>query len=347
MRHRCLASFIVFILFFTIYGFISFGVLRSVTTAKFLNSALASSNFYNNLQELANSLADSSGEQNFQGQIFIKLFGQLIEPADLRAQVEKNSTVFIEYLRNENSSLGVSFDLRNLKNAVKIKSGIVLPPIVAEEVKTLPICEANQQPSQEINCIPADKSQVDFTNQLMENYNPDDLLKMLPDQFVLSDYIKDPAETFHGPRLFYTIIKIGFYVDLILSFIFIFFLILLGKSNPASIFRWAGAALMIPGAVSLLEVFLSKPLANIATQQIYAGMKHESIKFASPLIDAISANSLQIALIYSGAVFFLGLILIIISYIVPHDIVPHKDSPAAIPPPAQPTPGTGGLTEAK
>jgi len=344
VRHRCLASFIVFILFFTIYGFISFGVLRAVTTAKFLNSALASSNFYNNLQEFANSLADSSGEQNFQGQIFIKLFGQLIEPADLRTQVEKNSTAFIEYLRNEKSTLGVSFDLRNLKNAVKIKSGIVLPSIVTEEVKSLPICEAGQQPSEEINCIPADKSQADFATELMENYNPDDILKMLPDQFVLSDYIKNPTQTFYGPRLFYIVIKIGFYVDLILTLIFIFFLILLGKSNPASIFRWAGAALMIPGAISLLEVFLSKPLANLATQQIYAGMKHESIKFVSPLIDAISANSLQIALIYSGAVFFLGLILIIISF-----IVPHKDIPPASTPPTSPTPnaGGGGLTEAK
>jgi len=173
MKHRCLGSFIVFVLILTVYGFITFGVLRSITTAKFLNQALSSSNFYNNLHNFANSLADGSENQSFQSKIFIKLFGQLIEPADLKAQVEKNSIAFVGYLSNEKQTLDVSFDLRNFKSAITLKSGIVLPPIVTEEVQNLPICEANQQPSAEINCLPADTSQADFVKKLMENYDPE------------------------------------------------------------------------------------------------------------------------------------------------------------------------------
>jgi len=342
MKHKCLASFIVFILFFTIYGFVGFGVLRAVTTAKFINNVLSSSSFYNNLPDFANTLAESSENQNFQLKVFIKLFGQLIEPADLKAQVEKNSAAFIGYLSNKKSSPDVSFDLKNLKSAVKIKSGIVLPSIITDELQNLPICEAGQPVSEEINCLPANTSQADFASQLMQNYDPEDILKMLPDQFVLTDYIKNPAQTFSVPRLFYTILKIGFYVEIILSLIFIFFLILLGKDNPSSIFRWTGAALMIPGGLSLIETFLSKPLANLAAQQIYTGLKHQAIQFVSPLVDAITSSSVNITLIYSGAVFFVGLILIIISF-----IVPEKDTSVPIPQPAKPTTVTGGLTEAK
>lgn len=348
MKHKCLGSFIVFILFLTIYGFISFGVLRAITTAQFLNQALASANLYNNLDDLTNSLSESIENQNFQLKILIKLFGQLIEPADLQTQVEKNSLSFIDYLKSEKQTLDVSFDLKNLKSAITLRSGIVLPPIITEELKNLPICEANQPVSKEINCLPADTTQADFAQKLMENYNPDDILKTLPDQLILTDYIKNPAQTLYGPRLFYTILKIGFYVDLILSLIFIFFLILLGKDNPSSLCRWIGAALMIPGGLSLIETFLSKPLANLATQQIYTSLKPESIQFVSPLVDALTSRSVNITLIYAGAVFFLGLILIIISFIVRNvRNVPPKTT-ASSPPPAQPpTPATGGLTEAK
>jgi len=340
MKHRCLAVFIVFVLFFTIYGFITFGVFRAISTARFLNQAFASSNFYNNINEFANSLAAGSENQGIQSKIFIKLLGELIEPADLKAQIERNSTVFIGYLKNEKSTLDVSFDLKKIKSSIKLESGIILPPIITDEIKNLPTCEGGQPTTEKIDCIPANTSQVDFANQLMKNYNPDDLLKMLPDQFVLADYVKNPAQTFYGPRLFYTIIKIGFYLDLILSLIFIFFLILLGKNETASVFRWTGVALMIPGGVSLIEFFLSKPLSSIATQQIYAGLKHESIKFISPVVDAVTSGSTHITLIYSGTVFFLGLILIIISF-----IVPHTDTPVPLPQP--PKPSTGGLTEAK
>jgi len=344
MKHKCLGSFIVFVLIFSIYGFINFGVLGAITTAKFLNHALSSSNFYNNLPNFANSLAESSENQSFQSKIFIKLFGQLIEPADLKAQVETNGTVFIGYLRNERPTLDVTFDLRNLKTAVKAKSASFLPPIITDELKNLPICPADQAPREAIDCIPANATQSDFANQLMKNYDPDDLLKMLPDQFKLADYIKNPAQTFYGARLFYTILKIGFYVDIVLSLIFIFFLILLGKDNPSSIFRWTGVALMIPGGLSLMESFLSKPLANLATQQIYTGLKHESIQFVSPIVDKIISGSTQIILIYSGAVFFLGLILIIISFIMRN--IPQKVV-ASTSPVQTPSSTTGGLTEAK
>jgi len=101
---------------------------------------------------------------------------------------------------------------------------------------------------------------------------------------------------------------------------------------------------MIPGGLSLIGSFLNKPFANLATQQIYTGLKHESIQFVSPLVDKIISGSTQTTLIYSGAVFFLGLILIIISFIMRN--IPQKVV-APTPSAQTPTPTTGGLTEAK
>src|SRR3990167_7192082 len=96
MRHRCLASFIVFILFFTVLGFIGFWQTKLILNAKFTAQFLEKTKIYTNLNKIGTELANSAEDK--ESKQIISSINQAIDPVWLKKQINTNLPPFFDYL---------------------------------------------------------------------------------------------------------------------------------------------------------------------------------------------------------------------------------------------------------
>src|SRR3972149_9567875 len=166
MRHKCLAALIVFVLFFSVSGFISFWEIRYLTKpeSNFLPKILDQSGFYGNLDKLTTSIfKDMDQKSNPQTEILIKLISSSLEPIYLKQQVEKNYQPFLRYLNRKTAKPEVVFDLRPFKNLMRENTPDNIENYAAEVVNKLPACEGDIAPTSEKEqeapaCLPQNTS---------------------------------------------------------------------------------------------------------------------------------------------------------------------------------------------
>lgn len=338
MKHRCLASFIVFVLFFSILGFMGFAQVRLILTAKFVSNFLEQSQIYNHLGQIGQQAADSTKDTQSKASILTITSG--LDPVWVEREVNKNLKPLFDYLWGKTPQLNIVIDTRPFKTSLPANFGTSLD----EMLKSLPDCPATQASTTPANetsppCLDAN------TRANLQT------LSQMPNTINVSDYLKNPDQVFGRTKLSFTIIKIGFWGGLILSLILIGVLVLLGRGWWPSIPRWTGLGLVLPSGAALLSNLVWRLAQPSLEKQFLATISPQTLPIVQPIISAFSSQAFTSGVILAGSIFALGLILIILSYALPHppEPKPAAAAPAAPTPPQpnNPSSSPGGLTEAK
>ncbi|MEK7143127.1 MAG: hypothetical protein AAB785_02865 [Patescibacteria group bacterium] len=338
MRHKCLAALIVFVLFFSVSGFISFWEIRYLTKpeSNFLPKILDQSGFYGNLDELTASIFQNQSTQNNpQTEILTKLIASSLEPVYLKQQVEKNYQPFLSYLNRKTIKPEVVFDLRPFKNILRQNAPEKIENYTDEIIDKLPVCEEDivptDQKEQEMPaCIPRNTTPDTYKQQIVKNLSPNELLKDVPDQYNLATDLKDPEKTFFKTKIVFLIFKIGFWGNLILTLILIGCLYLLSRPWWRSFLGWTGWTLIFPSGSIMLLNFFAGFMQKITADQLNLVQNKELILLLQPLLDKTTENTLALSYRLSGVILGLGIILVIISFFLP--------KPPPVPKPTPPVP---------
>lgn len=320
MKHKCLASFIVFLLFFSISGVIGFYQIKNITSAEFIKKTLSDSDIYKNIGNLViESLKSQPKDPEMldrQNNFYIKALSKDIDPSWAKKEVEKGITSFVDYISEKKLSSDITFDLSDYKKNLPEN----FREAFYEELKTLSVCPAGEQPKQEIpECIPEGTTPEQIASLLTQE-DINSFVNEVPDNLNLSETIKKSEQTFHRIKLAYKIIKYGFVASILLSIILLIILILIGLPSWSSIFRWTAVALLIPSGLNLLMDgiwFLIRPSIE---QQLMSGLNSSIGPYLAPIISSLDKNLLLPGLYISGLIFIIGLVLLIISYIIPRPI---------------------------
>lgn len=325
MRHKCLAVFIVSILYLSISTLIMFAEVKDLTQAKTLTKVLSRSGIYEKLpQYIETALV---GQDDPQIKAFSKSIAQSLDPKFIQSEVEKNAEPMLSYLKGQQNIPNISFDLRPFKSQLRA----TLPDIMLEEIKNLPSCGSSTElkTGEEMpNCLPVGASPEQFQSELLKADSTEDLINQIPDTYGLQQ-IKNPDQVFAQAKLAFKIINYGYIVSLAFSVLMIVFLILLGLDWWPSIFRWVGWGLFLPGFSMLLFTFISLAIPKILLGKYGQNLDPEIIQMVNPVIEALNQATKSISLLYSGVITVLGFVLAILSYVLPHPPEPKS----------KPTPG--------
>lgn len=329
MKHKCLAAFLVFLLFFTISGIIGFYQVQKLTSPDFVVQTLNESGIYNNLDNLGDLLAQSNKEQSPQSKMFFRALTKNVDPNWVKSQIETNMPLFTNYLSGKNQTLDIVFDLTKYKQNLPAS----LKQAIEETAKELPSCQEGQPQTQDNFpiCLPQGTTPEQITAQISPS-NLQSLVNEIPNTYKLSDAVKNPEKTFYGPRLAYKILNIGFIALIILTIIFLGLLAILGLSYWPALLKWIGLALVLPAGLNLLldGIFI---LTQISIQNsILKGVNPQFLPIMTPIIESLNRNLMKPGFLISGIIFGVGLILIILSYAIPHLPEPKIAKPSAPPP---------------
>lgn len=350
MRHKCLAMFLVFLLYFSITGVMIFWELKVITTSTFLTKVFKEANVYQNIAKLTNTLFS---ENNLQSKVIIQYYAENIPANYLQSELEKNLKPFLAYLNGETRELNVVFDLKPLKAGLEENTG-KLNDLSFAEVEKLPVCtkeeeqmlisqtnqnegSAESQPM-EISCRPEQISTGAMSTEIANEAGSEIMKNPLPDSYNLGTSLKNPEKTFKNAKIGFKIIRWGFWFNLILTLILFGLLALLGKSWWPSIPRWIGWSMIIPaGPLLLLNLFWSF-FEKIIQNKFASGFDPQIYNSFNPLFEIINQKTITASLWVSGIITGIGLILVILSYALPHPPEP-KPVLKPTPKPAQ-TPST-------
>jgi len=340
MKHKCLASFLVFLLFFTIAGIIGFYQVQKLSSANLLIKILNESGIYNNLDSLGNILEQSNRDQSPQSKIYFLALAKNIDPNWVRSQVEVNLPLLMDYLNSRNSNLDITFDLRKYKENLPEN----FREAIAETASDLPPCQEGQPQTQDNfpTCLSAGVTPEQISTQISAA-DIQSLVNEVHDTYKLSEVVKNPDKTFSQAKLILKILNIGFIASVILSIIFLGLLAILGLSYWPAILRWIGFALALPAGLNLAMDGIWQLVQGSIQDQFIKGFNPDYLPIINPLIGSLSRNLLKPGFIISGIIFGVGLVLIIISYAIPHPPEPEgqtKQTPSSSPP-------DSGLSEAK
>ncbi|MCL5407279.1 MAG: hypothetical protein M1429_02175 [Patescibacteria group bacterium] len=337
MRHKCLAVFLVSILYFSISGLIMFAEVKDLAKASTLVKVLAQSGIYNKLPQYAQTL--TSTQDNPQSKALTQGIAQAIDPKFIQSEIEKNAGPFLAYLNGQQNVPNIGFDLRPFK--AKLRT--ILPDIMLDEIKNLPPCSSSietQTNEAMPTCLPQGASSDQLQAQLSKANSTQDLINQIPDTYGLQQ-IKNPDQVFGRAKLAFKIINYGYWISLIVSVLMIIFLILLGLSWWPSILRWVGWGLFLPAASMLLFTFISLALPKILLGKYGSNLDPQIIQLTNPVIEALNQTTKTISLLYSGIITGIGFVLLILSYVLPHPPEPKppvKQVQPQSPPASTPAP---------
>lgn len=315
MKHKCLAVFIVFLLFFTISGIIGFYQVKKMINPQFVIINLNQSGIYNNLDILGDILAKSGKEQNPQSKMYFRALSKNIDPTWVQSHVEVNLPLFTNYLCKKTPTLDVVFDLTKYKENLPAS----FQEAILETSKELPTCEAGQPQTQDNfpTCLPHGTTPEQISSQITAA-DIQSLVNEIPDTYKLSDSIKNPEQTFRGAKLAFTILNIGFIALIVLSIILLGILALMGLSYWPAIPRWLGLALVLPAGLNLILDGVFSLVQTSVQSSALKGINPQYLPIVTPILETLNRNLMKPGFIISGLVFGVGLILIILSYAVPH-----------------------------
>lgn len=320
MRHKCLAVFIVIILYFSVTSLIVLAEIRTLVKADTITTILAKSGIYGKLPQYAEAIFSTG---NLQTKILGRSISEALEPKFVQSEVEKDLGLFLKYLNGNGPVPNIGFDMVPIKTKLKT----TIPDVTLEEIKNLPSCEGDTSQDENgiLTCRPTSASDAQLMATLNNANSTQDLINQIPDTFGLQQ-IKNPDQVFHRAILAFKIINYGFWISLIVSLLMIFFLVLLGRSWWPSILRWTGWGLFLPAVSMLLFTFISLAIPKILLVKYGSQIDPEVIKMINPVIDALNQASKSISLLYSGIITGLGFVLLLLSYVIPHPPEPARNS---------------------
>lgn len=324
MKHPVLGVFIIIFLFLSISVTLTGWQLKKTTSAKFIIKTLDQSGLYNNLPKLVDEAFSSS--QNGSDAIAFKIISTAVEPTYLKTQVEKNLPNFMAYLNGKRATPDVEIDFRPIKAAVGSKSLAELEDIISQAMVALPTCTGSEDTSngQIANCRPETMDAGTASASMAENLKNNPLLGASPDTYNLAQNIADPDTYFANAKASFKVLNITFLVSLIISIVLLTLLFLMGLNPWQAGLRWTGYALMLPGAFHLVVSLVGKASINPGLTACASKVNPTTAALLKPVIAVFANNIFNISMFYAGILFFLGLVMIILSYIF-HAAIPEKE----------------------
>ena len=289
--------------------------MKKITGSDFLMDTFDKSGLYTNLPGIVSeSFKNMKGstEENIAFQIISKA----VEPKYLKTQVDTNLPLFIDYLNGKRETLDVKLDLKPFKAAMLNQTPAEIQKTIAEALKTMPVCTSTQDPNDpNANCRPASMDPTTSASSMASTFKSNSFVGEVPDDYTFQQNIQNPDAYFSSAKRSFRILNIAFLVSLILSFILIGILVLMGKSVWPSILRFLGFALVLPSGLQLIIVVIGKASLNPLISACVAKASPSMANLLKPVISVFANNIFNVTLLYAGIVFFVGLMMIILSYI--------------------------------
>lgn len=316
MKHPYFACLIVVLLFFTISAFLYAVQFKKLTSARVILETFDKSNVYNELPKMVDQ-AFKSPKSKVEEAIIFKAVSLAIEPKYLRTQVETNLPPFVDYLNSKTDTLNVNVDLRPFKNNFSMTVPQNLAKVVADSIGELPKCDQpqNVKTGELPQC--QEGSTAEISKQAQEiagTFNYKDFLGGVPDTFKFSDS-NSSDQTFNSARKTFKVLNIVFIFSAALSLVFLLILFLIGLSNIISALRWTGLALVIPSGVHLIITLVGKASINPILSACVSKTNPTLGNILKPVVDVFATNFFFVTILYGGIIFFIGLVMIILSFI--------------------------------
>ena len=144
---------------------------------------------------------------------------------------------------------------------------------------------------------------------------PAEAVTSIPDNYTLNQESANANNVFRQAKRSFHVLNLAFLISGILSLLLIGVLVLMGKSFWPSILRWTGFALLLPAALQLIIVIIGKASLNPAIKACVAKASPTMANLLKPVIAVFANNIFNVTMLYAGIVFFISLVLIVLSYI--------------------------------
>jgi hypothetical protein len=315
LKHTCAAVFIVFLLFFSISFALSTGQLKKITSSDFLIKTFNESGLYTNLPGIvAESFKNKPGTST--DSIAFQVISQAVEPQYLKTQVDTNLPLFIDYLNGRKKTLDVKLDLKPFKAAMLNQTPAEIQKTITDALKAMPVCSSTQDPNDpNTNCRPTNLDPTSAASAMASTFQTNPFLSQVPDSYTFQQSIPNPNAYFSNAKRSFRVLNITFLITSILTLILIGILSLMGKSDWPSIFRWTGFAFILPSGLQLIVVVIGKASLNPLISACVAKASPTMANLLKPVIAVFANNIFNIIMLYAGIAFFVGLVMIVLSYI--------------------------------
>jgi hypothetical protein len=314
VHNKCLGVFLIFLAFpFVVLSILELSFFRDFTRSQFYKTILKQSNSYQGTSNLI-------GKNEVPSQTnIVSMLSQSINAQWLQANTEQNLDNFFAFLNGKTSQANLSINLSSLKanlkpttdvpqdvinlipNQLSIDSYQTFLTNLEQEIKKQSAGDAisTQMAQQDISNI---QNQIQNTNNISGQYQNN--LNNIKRGFFLS--------------------KIVGFAILAVTLLLLLFIGLAARTDISAVTRWIGNALVYPAGLMVVFFYIlgrGSPLCIKAINNLNASADIKNILrgIGSSAIQNISLDGMKIA----GAFFIGGLILIIISYLIP---IFHKKS---------------------
>ncbi len=198
----------------------------------------------------------------------------------------------------------------------------------------MPTCQEGQPTTQDgfPSCLPQGTTPEQVSSQISAA-EIQSLVNEIPDTYKLSEGIKNPEKTFSGAKLGFTIMNIGSIILIVLTIILLGLLVILDLTYWPAMLRWAGLALVLPAGLNLLLDGIFFLTQTSIQNSVLKGVNPQFTPIVMPIIETLNRNLMKPGFLISGIIFAVGLILIILSYALPHppEVKPTPPQPVQNP----------------
>lgn len=320
MKHKCLGLFISFLLFLSIISFVGLVQVKSLLNAKVFLQILDQAKIYEKITDIGKQINQTAGPDDSTLQkTIINAYSKSLDPDWTRKIVSENIPQFFDYLNNKTKTLNISIDLAHFKANLTNN----YPDAAREEISALPACGQDQtfKENEIPDCLPAGTS-ADQANASITSGDFDELIAEVPNIY----QITEQNQTIKHIKRDFDIINYGFWVLLVFCLLMVLLLIFLGRGDWPAIFRWSGTSLVVPSALLIVLDILYYFANSYFAKLLQSGAGENFASFSLPIIAVINQKLTSIGLFVSGAILLAGIVLIIVSYLLPKPAVISKPS---------------------
>lgn len=293
MQNKCLGVFLVVLAIPFVSASILMLALRPLNSADFYKKILNQTNTYQKLAQNP-ALSQSPKENNFLGFLLYNANADWYQ-----ANIEKNLDALFGFLNKENSRLEVGIPTDLLKKNVAANSQF--PPQLLSAVPDELTTTTYLQLVKEMSKIAGNAAGGEFEKGVQD-------ATRLDQQFQQNSQV--------GQK-FYSYSKLSGFLVYILTLLILLCIALAARCYPPAIFRWVGEALIIPSALVGLTFFLIQPFFADALNQTLTKLPTETQQIVNPLVSAAVQDILNRIQRVAMTVSMVGLIMLVISYILP------------------------------
>jgi len=313
--------------------FILAAQVKTLANPVFLSGLIKKTRILTKLPEVAEAYVATSratGQENLNVTVLIKIIAQSLDPNLLEKETINLLQVFADFAHGRSSNLNTTIDLKKFKDNFTQKWANA-PELYRTEYDKLRPCKENETPDRLaeqgpiISCKSPELSAATLAESA-RSANINDFLKLIPDQFSLSELAKSQTSVFDRVRTGFNILNLIFWPSLTLSILGVVALTALGWPNFRAITGWNGWIFFITACPILILDLLSGQINRLIQTNLTGKISSGLMAIITPILNQTNQELMRATIVVSAVVAGIGVILIILSFILP------KIEPRVLPP---------------